>query len=410
MMIVRKLSRHLAIPVGILAILLIGIFSWLNHAHQNAGTLYIKDHFGDRSAIDPIRISGDISDQYASTAFEIDKGKLTKHTEVYDPPLLLPDHYKYVNGGKKRIDNLEYEVHGDGAFYVLYTDKNVLNVKNNGKSSLVYANIAKANADGNYSNSLEYGLAKLGDHLYFTVPTTAESTGTNGIYELSFAEEGMTRTVTEFSLDQNKESASLAVLGLTAAGDKLALILKENGHVVVRGYDPESGKMLGNIRLDPSGSVYSDQYEVYSNDKVLNLVFQNNSIQTDYNTFYHKTVWSIDFQNGMQLVDTTNLDYASTWKDYYRSRMNMQYLGGRLYLLYTFTEPRPEDRFDGYLPIHLMIRVYKANQLLYEGELVSDLNDDRVNTFNWPEGTSHDLQLYDYRLFDHLKLERGKGE
>ncbi|WP_201004478.1 hypothetical protein [Paenibacillus glycanilyticus] len=410
MMIVQKLSRHLAIPVGIIAILLIGFFSWLNHAHQNAGTLYIKDHFGDRSAIDPIRISGDISDQYASMAFEINKGKLMKHTEVYDPPLLLPDHYKYVNGGKKRIDNLEYEVHGEGAFYVLYTDKNLLNVKNNGKSSLVYTKIAKANADGNYVNPLEYGLAKVGDHLYFTVPTAADSTGTNGIYELSFAEEGTTRTVTEFSLDQNKEGASLAVLGLAAAGDKLALILKENGHVVVRGYDPVSGKMLGNIRLDPSGSSYSNQYEAYTNDKVLNLVFQNNSVQTDYNTFYRKAVWSIDFHNGMQLADATTLDYASTWKDYYRSRMNMQYLDGRLYLVYTFTEPRPEDRFEGYLPIHLMIRVYKANQLLYEGELVSDLNDDLVNTFNWPEGESYDLQFYDYRLFDHLKLERGKGE
>ncbi|WP_336787298.1 hypothetical protein [Paenibacillus sp. MMO-177] len=410
MMIVRKLSRHLAIPVGIIAILLIGIFAWLNHAHQNAGTLYIKDHLGDWSAINPITISGDISDQYASTTFEINSGKLTRHTEVYDPPLLLSDHYKYVNGGKKRIDNLEYEVHGEGPFYVLYTDKNLLNVKNNGKSSLVYANIANANADGKYVNPLEYGLAKVGDHLYFTVPTAAESTGTNGIYELSFAEEGTTRTVTEFSLRQNKEGASLAVLGLAAAGDKLALILKENGHVVVRGYDPVSGKMLGNIRLDPSGSVYSDQYEAYSNDRILNLVFQNNSVQTDHDTFYRKTVWSIDFQNGMQLADTTNLDYASTWKDSYRSRMNMQYLGGRLYLVYTFTEPRPEERLDGFLPIHLMIRVYKANQLLYEGELVSDLNDDLVNTFNWPEGTSHDLQLYDYRLFDHLKLERGKGE
>ncbi|TCN01232.1 hypothetical protein EV294_101685 [Paenibacillus sp. BK033] len=408
-MIVRKLSRHLAIPAAVIAILLIGIFAWLNHAHQNAGTLYLKDRFGDRSAINPISISGDISDQYASTTFEINDGQLSVHTELYDPPLLLPDHYKYVNGGKKRIDNLEYEVHGEGAFYVMYYDKNLLNAKNNGQSSLVYTNIVNADSDSKYSNSLEYGLAKLGDHLYFTVPTTAENTGTNGIYELSFAKDGTTRTVAEFSLDQNKEGASLAVLGLAAAGGKLALILKEHGHVVVRGYDPESGKMLGSIMLDPSSSMYSDQYEAYSNDMVLNLVFQNNSVQTEH-TFYHKTVWSIDFQYGMQLVDTTNLDYASTRKDYYRSRMNMQYLGGRLYLVYTFTEPRPEDRFDSFLPIHLMIRVYKANRLLYEGELVSDLNDDLVNTFNWPEGSSYDLQLYDYRLFDHLRLERGKGE
>jgi|GEM_PF-6337934 hypothetical protein len=408
MVIVRKLSRHLAIPIGLAALLLIGLVAMLNHSRQNTAVLYIKDHSGNRSAIEPIVVSGDISDRYASTRFEIKNGELTKHSEVYDPPVLIPDHYKYVPGMKKRIDGLDYEVRGEYAYYVTYQDSNPLNNGIIGKSSLV--NTAIVNLNNTYSNALENGLAKIGEHMYFTVPTTADSTGANGIYELSFAEDGTTRTVAEYSLDQNKEGNSLIVLGLASAGDKLALIMKENGHVVVRGYDPNNGQMIGQMVLDQLDNVYSDQYEAFSNNQVLNLVFQKTSV-SDYDIRTHKSVWSIDFHNGMRLIDQTNLDYENNWHDNFRSRMAVHYLDGRLYVMCTSTEPRTDEQqfLDSFRPIHLLIRVYQANELLYEGEIMSDLNDDRTNTINLPEGQSFDLQPYEYRMYDHLQLQ-ARGE
>ncbi|MGO4107024.1 hypothetical protein [Paenibacillus sp. YAF4_2] len=407
MVTIQKLSRHLAIPVGFAALLLIGVFALLNHTHKNSGTLYIKDHLGERSAVAPIILSGEISDQYASTSFELLNGQLNKHTEVSDPPV-LPDHYKYVQGLKKRMDGLDYEVRGEYTFYVTSDDPNIQG--SGRKSSLINTRIV-FQSNNNYTNALESGLAKIGDHVYFTVPTTADSTGTNGIYELSFEEDGTTRTVVEYSLDQNKDGRSIEVWGLEAVGDKLALILMENGHPVVRGYDPNSGQQLGNIVLDQTDVQYSGQYEVFDNDQILNLVFQNRSV-TDYDIRAHKAVWSIDFNSGMQLIDKTNVDYERNWHDTLRSRMTMLYRSGQLYVVYTSTEPRPDDQYfaDSYLPIQLLIRVYNDNQLLYEGELVSDLNDDRINTLNMASGQPYETQPDDNRMFYHLKLQAREEE
>ncbi|CAM3334617.1 hypothetical protein PALU110988_16920 [Paenibacillus lupini] len=398
----NKLSRHLAIPFFLVALLLIGVIVFLNHTHQNAGTLYVKDHSGDRSAIDPIIISGDISDQYASTSFEISKGQLNRHTEVSDPPALITDHYKYIQGWKKRMDGLDYQVEGGYTYSVTYIGGR--------KSSLINTGLV-FQSENIYSNSLERGLAKIGDHVYFTVPTSAETTGTNGIYEPSFEEDGTTRTVAEYSLDQNKDGGSLEVWGLEAVGDKLALILIENGHPIVQGYDPDSGQLLGNIMLDQTGIKYSGQYEAFNNDQILNLVFQKKSV-TDFNIRAHKAVWSIDFNSGMKVIDKTNLDYETNGQDNFRSRMTMHYQGGQLYVVYTSTEPRPNDQYyaDSYLPIHLLIRVYKDDQLLYEGEIDSDLNDDFINTTNIPYGQSFDINSDDYRMFDHLKIQAREEE
>jgi hypothetical protein len=399
---VKKLSRHLAIPFFLAALLLIGVVAGLNYTHVNAGTLYVKDHLGDRSAIDPIMISGDISDQYASTGFEMSYNQLSKHTEVSDPPVLITDHYKYIQGWKKRMDGLDYQVEGGYTYSVTYIGGR--------KSSLINTGLV-FQSENIYSNSLERGLAKIGDYVYFTVPTSAETTGTNGIYELSFEEDGTTRTVAEYSLDQNKDGGSLEVWGLEAVGGKLALILMENGHPILRGYDPDSGQLLGNIVLDRTDIQYSGQYEAYANDQILNLVFQKKSV-SDFDIRAHKSVWTIDFNSGMQLIDKTNLDYETNGHDTLRSRMTMLYRGGQLYVVYTSTEPRPDDQFyaDSYLPIHLFIRVYKENLLLYEGEIVSDLNDDRINTLNIADGQLFDTNSDDYRMFDHLKLQAREEE
>lgn len=253
---------------------------------------------------------------------------------------------------------------------------------------------------------MEYGLAFIRDNVYFTVPTSAKSSGVNGIYELSFEEDGENRTVTEYSLDQNKDGGSFEVLGLEAAGDKLALILEDNGQIKVRGYDSKSGQQVGEITLAQTED-YFQRYEAYSNDQTLNLVFQRSTDNTNQDSQFHKVVFSVDFTDGMKLIDQTNLDYEDS-EVYMRSRMTMLYRDAKLYVVFTSTEAEtPEGVYLEFVhPMHLLIRVYEAGMPIYEGELMTDVNDDGIRFINMPaDQYSRVVPMDEDRIVDHIKLQ-----
>ena len=130
-----------------------------------------------------------------------------------------------------------------------------------------------------YDNSK--ALAVLGDKLYFTVLTTKEHSGQNGIFEVEeygvwwgFGKPsniGKVRTLTTFSLDDQ----DVEVVALEAVNNKLVLVLYVNDVLTLRLFDT-TGKFMDEISYpDFERREYYGQYSSYVNGEILNLCFSH---------------------------------------------------------------------------------------------------------------------------------------
>jgi hypothetical protein len=89
----------------------------------------------------------------------------------------------------------------------------------------------------------------------------------------------------------------------------------------------------------------------------------------------------------------------------------ISYLKGKLYVIYTHSllNSRTDEQllFDPYQPKELIIQVYQEGRRIYDGELVSDQNDDFIRAMN----NDRDGFTYDpsqYRAFDHFVIQSVK--
>ncbi|MCL6457981.1 MAG: hypothetical protein K6T85_08240 [Gorillibacterium sp.] len=442
--------RNLAIPTLIIALIIIGIMLSKVYTDKDQQIFTIKDLQGDHSAIEDVRISGDLSDGYHRTQFTIDRGQISTNTELSDYPEQVNQIF-YTPGKAKLLNGLEYELQGSITdALVIARDQKSYDTKGTAlvrpavvfkatppptPSSSYLPNAPASDTDVNtkhytLSNVLEYGLAQAGDKIYYTVPTTKDWIGTNGIYELNFTEAGNgstksaepARVITTFSLDQNKgEGATgIEVLGLEAVGDKLALLIVENNQLIVRGFDSKSGKELGQavidhfaitggtpaVSSDPSITErFSEPYGSYVDpDKsILNLSFRSSlSSQSDF----RKTIWSLDFSEGVKVinkVDTSNVDGQD---DTFGVLTAISYRNGKLYVVKVLNEVKEKELIPTELipPKRFMIYVYQKATLIYKGELVTDLNDDLIKTMNLPPSTGLSYAEWEYRAFRNIQI------
>ncbi|TCN01231.1 hypothetical protein EV294_101684 [Paenibacillus sp. BK033] len=418
----KILSRHAALPIFILALLLIASQFMLVHADNDNGVFYLKDHEGEQAALSDVTISGELGDGFHSTLFKLFDGKVTTGTKLFDPPRAVwynstqPDKLK----GKWRFDNIfspdsivARDPNDPGSYWQASVHPNITEYDD--------SNQPRSDNTATYTNRLEYGLASVGDQYYFAVPSTNRYVGTSGIYALTFTSgrdyKGQlpeSEALATFSLDKNKGdgSSEIQVLGLEAVGGKLALVLEEDQKLVIRSYDSKSGELLGEAAVSGfsiSGSAkavqgrsFYESYESYS-DSVSNtlcLAFMSNPDQGQV----RKTVWSFDLANGVKLLDETAVTYPDDMESNLRDLKSANYANGRLYVIYQSTETKVESNivFDIARPKHLMIRVYKASKLQYEGELVTDRNQDgnRVEHL----ATSYDYDPMHNREFENIRI------
>ncbi|WP_336787299.1 hypothetical protein [Paenibacillus sp. MMO-177] len=418
----EKISRHAALPVFILALLLIASQFMQVHADRDNGVFYLKDHEGDQAALSDVTISGELGDGFHSTLFNLANGEVTTDTKLFDPPRAVwynsvqPDKVK----GKWKFDNIfspdsivARDPDDPGSYRQASVHPNITEYDENKQP--------RNDNMATYTNRLEYGLASIGDQYYFVVPSTNSYIGTSGIYRLNFisgrdyrGELPASDALATFSLDKNKGdgSSEIQVLGLEAVGDKLALVLEEDHKLVIRSYDSKSGEQLGEAEVSGfsisgsdttiKGRSFYESYEAYSDSDSsrLSLAFMSSLDQGKVN----KTIWSFDLADGVKLLDETAVSYPDDRESDLRNMKSIHYINGKLYVIYQSTETKDQSDilFDMARPKHLMIRVYKAARLQYEGELVTDRNQDGNRV-------EHLAASYDYdpmynREFDQISI------
>ncbi|MBB6735294.1 hypothetical protein [Cohnella zeiphila] len=427
-----KLKRHAALPVLAGAIALLAGVGMNTYAMKDNGTFALKDLSGSRDALDDVAIVGRLEDGYHRTSFRLAQGQISASTDLFRQPQQV-DSYRYAAGMDKRIGDWQYQVGGIGPYDITsYKRKDGGSYFEPVGVAGVSPSISDRNPGDNtatYANVVEYGLAKVGDKVFFTVPVSSDYTGTSGIYELSFAEWGTaawvsrewpdSRKIADISLEANEspEPPNIEVLGLEAVGDKLALLSVEGGGLVVRGYDSGSGELLGeafvpNFRLPnraEAGSAaedsYSEPYEAFSDpdSDVLSLVFRSRTSE-------RPLLLSLDFSNGVRIVHQMNADFSADGKEGFDEFTYLSYRNDKLYVLKSFREP-PGDgaalSYDNLLPQHLYVYVFKQSKLLYKGEIVSDLNDDNIEAIHRRTSSagSYNYDQMNFRRWTNLTVE-----
>lgn len=227
------------------------------------------------------------------------------------------------------------------------------------------------------------------DNQYFTILTDERYKGINGIYKvkefkewylneryfdkgrLNEGDSDCVNTVATFSLNEN----NISVLGLHIVNNKLVLVLMVDDVLVFRAYEPETGDMLGEVKvndMDMSEGLLS--YEWFINDNILSLdiITQKDrkslkivSIEVDEEISILHCV--DDFLVEEQIID--DIRYIGSVNNKLIVLANLididhlqkdKWLAPNHYILYSF-----DHRLNN-------------NKLLYKGEIITDANEDKM--------------------------------
>lgn len=425
------LRKHAAIPVLVAALALIIAMAFHFYRMKDDSTFALKDLSGNREAIRDVVIRGQLSDGYHRTSWRLEQGRPDTSTELFTQPI-WPDIFRYIPGGNKRIGDTEFRVSGNYEFNIMSYKRppgeNYLMPVGTAfvTPSIRYGQSSNGNAV-TYANPLEYGIARIGEKVYFTVPVTYDSTGSSGIYELNFFDWGFSlvvdkkdypaRKVVDVPLEVNAsgQSPGIDVLGLEAVGDKLVLISVENHTLKLRSYDGTSGATLGESTVPnfylpgrtgtPSGAdTYQESYEAFVDEEqhALNLSFKGSSVDQRY-------FLSFDLSEGVKLSDTLEASFADGEEDVYQGINEASYRNGKFYIVRTFREARKVDNepyYDVVLPRHCYLYVFEGSELAYKGELATDMNDDSAEALNQlPQTSGFMYDQMDYRYFSNITIE-----
>ncbi|TVY03035.1 hypothetical protein [Cohnella terricola] len=433
-----RIKKHAAIPALVAALVIVIAFGVNAYGLKDKGMIELKDLQGNREAIADIKFGGELRDGVHRMAFDIDRGKVSANTELFRQPNNSYV-YRYAFGGSKRTeDGMEYSVENYTSTYKFTSRKlkywYTIPVGNAEVTLPVAYHDPEGRADSiTLANSPEYGLAKIGDKVYFTAPLSSYFTGSSGIYELKFYDWGFgpganpkvydPRKVVDIPLEAKKPdgSSGMEILGLEAVNGRLALITVENNKLYIRSYDNETGELLGEASVQvfflsgkpdsqlPAGAAaYSEGYEAYiDRDRpILTLSFRTvSSGEERRNT----TVFSFDFTDGVNLADTTYAFLNDGEEDTYSGIKDMIYRNGKLYVIKSWREPENEHsrtRYEVARPKHMYVYVYEHSKLIYKGELMTEMNDDNIRTYNLYSGMGgFGYDQMDYRYFANIAIE-----
>jgi len=432
----KILKKYNALLALIIATMIISQVFIKIYVLKDNGTFYLKDLQGDRSSIRDVSISGYLQDGYHNTSFRIDEGVVKTGTKIYNS---TKEYIRNQNMPLRSIYGVHYDVSLSPAgqkiaLHVSYNDyTDMKNIKYG--AAYLKTDIACENfSESGYTltNQAYYGLVNIDDKVYCTIPTTRDYTGTNSIFEISdFSDyagallkkdavgQGNARVLASFSLDKNKDDASsgIEVLGLEAVGDRLALILVDENRLVIRGYESSSGEVLGEAVLEdfaiaghrkdniknPEAPSYYEGYEAFSDESVLNISF----IRSDSSTNNLKRIiLSFDFSDGVKLINRVDTSYTEGSID---RIYDMACKNGRLYVALTLREfaENSDIPYEILRPSRFIIYAYEASDLIYKGELITDMNEDNimaVNSVSSYTGHGFGYDFYEYRNFEQVEI------
>jgi hypothetical protein len=435
---VTHLKKHAAISLLVATIVIIIALAVNTYGMKDNGILNMKDLFGSREAISDVTISGELRDGYHRTVFRMEAGHISSNTEIFKQPLWA-DNYRFVPGGPKRMGGLQYNVNNQISSYEITSRTDNYHIPIG--TAIVtlpisYRNPAQQGDGVTYTNSPEYGLAKIGDKVYFTVPVSTYFTGTIGIYELKFSEWGFRslfdsaanaayapRKIVDISLDANNSDgkSGIEILGLEAVGNQLVLLSVQNNKLLIRSYDSDNGELLGEAAIAdfylsgrpgdnrPADSeVHKESYEAYSDpeNNLLNISFKRSSFTQN---LMNVTMLSIDFSEVVKVVHTVKTSFDDGEEDTFSGISHMSYRKGKLYVIKTFREPESAESrivYEITRSKHFYIYVYEHSKLVYKGELVTELNEDNIRAINLsPLHGGFGYDQMDYRYFTNVAIE-----
>lgn len=425
-------KRHIALPLALLAAVFIVFTLAQVIGAKEQGTYKIVDEYGDRAVLEDVAIRGSIVDANHRTDFTWQGAEVNTETTIY-PHAQHEWRYRYAPGFYERIGDHYYAVHLGMWIQDYSISRHTFrgNKQLEQETATLTVPVAQIEVrDDNsaeYTNTLAFGLAGAGEDTFFTAVTTDGYKGTNGIYKLVYndssqyvdpSERQPSLPIMTFSLDANADdnsSTSIAVLGLEAVGDKLALILLKNDALVIEGYSTD-GQWLGEAVVSPFALVgnehteaenspkHYEQYEAYSNaeSNSLSLSFRSNQGQ--------RTVVSLDFSEEIKLADVTTISTDSSSLredyDYEHGARFITFKNGRLYYAGAFREVDEDgaNYLNAMSPLKFLVHVYEHGEQIYRGELVTDVNDDLIRMQN---RSLHDFSydVLQYRSFFEVRID-----
>ncbi|MEK3883161.1 hypothetical protein [Paenibacillus sp. PL2-23] len=425
--------RHAALLLAALSAGIILITLFVIDTSRNNGTIELVDLLGDRSALDGIAVEGAIRDGYHEMRFRWADGRITKQTKVHDEPRNLNTYY--APGMPLPVGDRFYEIYpsftSNDDYEVRYFD-NIDGFRGDfgGMAfidpSLVYHSAANSRAHTNYQ---EKGLAFIGDRVFYAPTTTRDYTGSSGIYEVirfsgrntmqgEDSEQPATKRIAELDLEGNSrdELQGLEVLGLEAVDGKLALIALVDGRIVVRGFDADSGEIIGEAALDtfvhtttveggqrPDGETYRENYDAYADDDtgILTLKLTSTNSTSLEN---HLAIISLSLREGVQLVHEQSLVHPVRDAEPIEEYSRFSFRDGKLYAFKRMLSQPPDlfTRYDDLKIRSFFIEAYEAGELIYRGELVTDMNDDLVQEQHLAEPYQFQYEPYRYRQMEDV--------
>ncbi|CAI6082805.1 hypothetical protein [Cohnella sp. JJ-181] len=434
----NRLKKHAAIPIAATAVCIILAFAFSTYGSKEKARFELKDLAGSREALRDVEIGGELTDGYYRTAFRIAEGILGTKTKIFEQP---KDPNRYPFGGANQTgDEITYSFDNRSVSYHIlawqWKDNDPIAVRETELNPPIAYHGPEADANAvRMANSAEYGLAKIGDRVYYTPPVSSYFTGTSGIYELKFYEWGLgpfvdkqdyaPRKVADIPLGANKAGGNgIEVLGMKAVGDRLALLTVQNHALVVQGYDSVSGRVLGEVSVpdfypvgrpsDPAAaSAHYEPYESYADESGDRLIVSFRRSAAGEEARAPTTVLVLDFAGGVKLVQRFELSLDEGESRTLGYVSDMQYLNGKLYVVKSWQGQAAGPESDPARAIRrvrnqnrLYLYVFEPSQLIYKGELITDMNEDRIHTLNAREGQpGYGYSETDMRTFANVSIE-----
>ncbi|MFD2117373.1 hypothetical protein ACFSTH_10055 [Paenibacillus yanchengensis] len=405
----RRIHRHLALPCLLIACLVLAFLLHKTFAASKDFPISINHLSGDASTLEQVEINGTTSDSYHRNQFIWDGEKIDVTTTVFDqiqPRTLFAE----------RIGN-EYvtrTISNDAPYTILGTalgnEFTIEWMEAYDKNSAVPVQATiriptlPTTSSASFANPVDYGVTKLGNSVYFTLPTSTQYIGTNGIYKLvanevpvSFNKQRDTFDQPIVALDlqvnEDKEHTAFTILGLETIGDHLLLLAHRSDQLILQRYSI-AGQLvqeaiiadvpLANPTTDSSDG-FAATYEIYNNNQLNQVILQFYNESTDeklFVTIQHQEQLTIEnitrislqqedvYEAPIQVAEEDNVHLMPDTRHalYYNDRL--------YYVTLVYSDATNVITSPTFAPVHIQLFVYEVNELTYTGKVVSDLNSD----------------------------------
>ncbi len=426
------IKKHLFIPVLLLAVYTIWFICSNVFAQAENSELSIQHRRGDAAELKPITVTGKLVDGYHSAGFIWHENNLVQETVIFKEA--APNRFtrSTTRNTQYRFEGQEFSIHANQYFAEYTIIKQRLHgqgyYSGSTENATITLPIQAATDYANYFNQISYGLTAINDDVYFTVPVSTTHEGINGIYKVSFAatdriseQQSVSFPITSFTLPGKDapQEEQLAIAGLDATGDKLLLLVTQNNQLIINSF-AANGSFLGksvvpNIQListseqlaeaiASNAKAYYANYSTYRNNEQISFVFS--SIEN----FGDKLIVTIDNNQPDNLASVMRIHPESEQLAYSENDsatlQDIRFVDGKLYVLSTFLDNGPDYVYltDPLKSIRLVLQAYSNHSKIYEGELITNMNDDKIQLIQ-EDAARVEFHERRHRRFEELAIQ-----